>query len=545
MIMLGVVGSVSPLPGLDVRRAVDRLARRQGLECDPSEFDSPYLSELAHMMDRRFELLSPSQCEELGRLGTPVVPLRMILKTKKDSVNKARLVLQGFREPREWDVSSNVSPVAHPSTIKSLIFMKGEEGDILSSIDVSVAFLQATEYGPDETPRYVSYDPYGDGSKYIFRLKGPIYGQRSAPRAWYKTITQWLVEEAGYVQGSNEPCVFLHPDTKHKIVLYVDDILSRGSEQVTIEFYNKLMARFDCKDPTYLTDGETITFTGLDLSMNIVEGYPRYQLSQERELREFLVDKGLEGERRRSSPMPDKTILYNDDEISEGWAAWCRSVIGGLLFFSRGVRWDISQAVSRVAQTLAKPNQGTVNQIKVIAGYLLNTMGDALSGGGCIECDTLTAMCDASHQGDRLTYRSQTGVIILLNGVPIHWRSNRQTKTALSPTESEIYALSKGFKDVRLMGWVLEECGVLVEWPIQLSGDSTGAFSFQGDKCPDSKIRGCFDYRDNWVSELQNAAEIRLVLVRDKENLADIFTKCHRAGEFVRRKELIAGGMRR
>ena len=63
---------------------------------------------------------------------------------KKYGRRKARLVLQGFKEPREWDTGSNVSPVAYPSTVRSLVFMGGEETDVLSSIDVSVAFLRVS-----------------------------------------------------------------------------------------------------------------------------------------------------------------------------------------------------------------------------------------------------------------------------------------------------------------------------------------------------------------------------------------------------------------
>jgi hypothetical protein len=113
----------------------------------------------------------------------------MLLEAKKDGRRKARLILQGVKEPREWDLDSNVSPVANTIAIRSLAFCGGSSGDVLSSIDVSVAFLQSIEYGEDEPLRYVSYKPYKEAREYVFQLRGPIYGQRSAPRAWYKTIS--------------------------------------------------------------------------------------------------------------------------------------------------------------------------------------------------------------------------------------------------------------------------------------------------------------------------------------------------------------------
>ena len=132
------------------------------------------------------------------RAHSHVVSMRMLLGVKNDDRRKARLVLHGFKEPREWDAGSVVSPVAYPSTVRSLVFMGDEETDVLSSIDVSVAFLQSGLYGPGGTPRYVSYKPYAGGREYVFQLSGPVYGQRSASRAWYNTVSQWLVQEMGY-----------------------------------------------------------------------------------------------------------------------------------------------------------------------------------------------------------------------------------------------------------------------------------------------------------------------------------------------------------
>ena len=374
-----------------------------------------------------------------------VVPLRMILEAKKDGRKKARLILQGFREPVEWDVDSNVSPVAHPSTIRSLIFMSGEESDVLSSIDVSVAFLQSDRYGPGDPDRYVSYRPYKDGPQYVCRLLGPVYGQRSAPRAWFRTVTAWLVGEMGYSQGLNEPCAFRHPVTGHRIVLFCDDFLCRGSREVSEQFYTALSKRFDCKDPTFLEPNGSLTFTGLDIEMKAVEGRMSYVVNQGRDMLEFLRDKGLDGVKLADSPMPDKRSIMQGECISENMQSWCRSVVGGMHFFARGTRWDSSQTVSRIAQSVQAPREGTVKAIERLAGYWLKTLDFSLIG-PVHSCDNqIDSYCDSSHHGDlSFTSKSQSGVVILVNGAPVHWRSNRQPSTTLSPVESG---------GLRCLGW--------------------------------------------------------------------------------------------
>ena len=92
-----------------------------------------------------------------------------------------------------------------------------------------------------------------------------------------------------------------------------------------------------------------------------------------------------------------------------------------------------------------------------------------------------------------------------------------------------------GVKDVRLMGWVLEELGVAVRWPMKIWCDSTGAISFKDDTCPVSKIRGCFDYREDWVEELKAEGKIQVHKVKEINNLADMLTKQYPTYKFKAR----------
>jgi hypothetical protein len=346
-----------------------------------------------------------------------------------------------------------------------------------------------------------------------------------------------MVHEMGYEQRCNDRCLFVHPDTNHKVVLFVDDFLCRGSRESSEKFYSALKSRFDCKDETYLEDDQSLVFTGLRVSQERSEGRPVTVVDQASEVENFLKVKELWDLRVVSSPMPNRNVLAegktleNDNEI-----AWCKSVIGGLQHFVRSLRWDIAHAVSRLAQDMEKPTEGTVRQIERIAGYLKGSLDFSLKGVRGLGDDEMCVFTDSDHHGDpKRTCKSQTGVMITLNGVPVHWRSNRQPKTSLSPTEAEVYALSVGVKDGLWTGWVSEEMGCKVEWPLKVYTDSAGAYSFQRDMCPDTKLKGCFDLRDEWVRELQEEGRILVFLCTDQENKADILTKCHPTYKFKAR----------
>ena len=89
------------------------------------------------------------------------------------------------------------------------------------------------------------------------------------------------------------------------------------------------------------------------------------------------------------------------------------------------------------------------------------------------------------------------------------------------------------------MGWVLEEFGVEVRWPIKIWCDSAGAISFKNDTCPVSKIRGAFDYREDWVEDLKESEIVEVWKIKEVRNLADLLTKAYPTYKFKARKKLI------
>ena len=72
----------------------------------------------------------------------------------------------------------------------------------------------------------MKYRPYKGAELEVYELLGPLYGQRSASKRWYQTITTWMKTQ-GFEKGHNEPCVLQNPTTGLVVVLYVDDTGSK------------------------------------------------------------------------------------------------------------------------------------------------------------------------------------------------------------------------------------------------------------------------------------------------------------------------------
>ena len=87
---------------------------------------------------------------------------------------------------------------------------------------------------PPPPPRYVYYQE-GNLRRQYYCLRGCLYGQRTAPKEWFVTLSTWLISQ-GFVKDPNDPCSFVNPITKVKHVTVVDDVICRGSADATAAY---------------------------------------------------------------------------------------------------------------------------------------------------------------------------------------------------------------------------------------------------------------------------------------------------------------------
>ena len=520
------------------KQACADLIDRQSMAGTVDDYLPGYKKEICNILRRRMTLQDPKQAYSV-RSAHALGKLRMLLELKRDGRRKGRLIIN--KEPVEWQTDSNASPVAYLESIRMMLFMCGCVGDCLSINDISVAFLQADEF-PEEDKRYVSYTAYKGAVEHILRLHGCLYGQKCASKQFYCTLATWLCDN-GFKQADNEPCLFVN-GAGVKVLLWVDDLLVRGLRADTDAFHDALEARFECRDGArqYLSYDHHLEYCGLKMSVTATDAGDLYSMDQSDDVATFLLDFGLDSEPVRTSPMPNLNLLLSDDTVlGPNSANWCKSAIGVLHFLARGTRWDISLAVSMISQLNAVPTKGVEAAIRYLAGYMNATVDHCLSGlRPANGVDVIDSYVDASHHGAKAMHsQSQTGLMVILNKVPLRWRSTRQPDTSDSPAVSELYAIKEIVKDARLQHWVAEEMGLTVTWPFTLKTDSQQCVSFASDSCAKSTMRGSFDWREDWVREVKDKSQVVFEHVAGVLNPADIMTKCLKGPEFRLKRELV------
>ena len=524
---------------------VEHLINKQDKKGNVQDWIGPYQEEFNQVKTRRLEQIT--DIDKINEIKHDALPLRMILETKRDGRRKGRLVAIGFKEPRHWDIKSNSSPVVSINTIRAFLFMAGLTTDMYSSIDISVAFLQANPYDDDAPKRYVVYKPHKYAAPRYYLLKGSIYGQRSASREWFDTLAGWL-EANGYKQQEDEPCAFIN-DKGFKVLTYVDDLICRGSQEETDKFYKLLGKRFDCKDYTILSPDNKLAFLGFDITCNYTNitdidstwtndminniqaddngNFMMIHMDQHDVIQTYLDTQDYNPMLNIHSPMGNKYHLLSEPELLQGEDINIyQSIIGTLNYIACTTRYDISYPVARLAQFAARPTRGSIKAAKKVLSYLAATQDFKISGIMSPKVDKLEYYSDSDHAGDMpITSFSHTGTVIMLNKVPIHWRSKKQPKTSRSSAEAEIYALSDTLADARLNNWRLQDIGININPIIDIYVDNNQAKVFADNTCVNSKLRTAFSLKHNWVKELRDKGKVNVLQIPAAINISDFLTK--------------------
>ncbi|GKF89150.1 retrovirus-related pol polyprotein from transposon TNT 1-94, partial [Tanacetum coccineum] len=131
-------------------------------------------------------------------------------------------------------------------------------------MDVKITFLN----GELKEEVYVS-QPKGfvdpDHLIHVYRLKKALYGLKHASRAWYDTLSRFLLDNK-FSKGAIDPTLFTQKTGKHILLvqIYVDDIIFASTDPKACDiFSNEMSSKFQM-----LMMGQISFFLGLHVSQN-------------------------------------------------------------------------------------------------------------------------------------------------------------------------------------------------------------------------------------------------------------------------------------
>jgi len=155
------------------------------------------------------------------------------IKTRSDGSlerYKSRLVARGFQQERSRDYDETFAPVAHMTTVRTLLAVASVRQWSISKLDVKNVFLN----GALREEVYMQPPPgYSVPDGMVCHLRRSLYGLKQAPRAWFERFSS-VVTDACFQPSAHDPALFVHtsPRGRTLLLLYVDDMIITGGDSV-------------------------------------------------------------------------------------------------------------------------------------------------------------------------------------------------------------------------------------------------------------------------------------------------------------------------
>jgi hypothetical protein len=173
-------------------------------------------------------------------------------------------------------------------------------------------------------------------------------------------------------------------------------------------------------------------------------------LKQERYANE-VVSKFLPKKTTVATPMSPGTVLCHEGEPLPEDNAYA-AIVGSLLYLAVKTRPDIAHAVGVLARFMSCPRVPHLKTAINVLRYVARDPGAGIKFCGCTgkkkPVFAVAAYSDADFGGDLVMRKSTSGLLCVVNGAPVLWKSKLQSVVAQSTAEAEFVAASMAVKEV-------------------------------------------------------------------------------------------------
>jgi hypothetical protein len=532
---------------------------------DKKIWDQSYFEEYDGLVNLdTWEVISEDEYKQIKHLVKRTLPTMAIATIKKDGQGnpiraKYRIVALGNLDPHEWSKQDCFAPVMSQQELRLMISLAARNKCIPKTGDVSQAFCQS--YLPKDEV-YVCRPPSGcpiTPPNSYWRLRKTLYGLKRSPRHWYHLAKTTLLK-IGLKQCPHSPCLFtgvlIEGEPPIYLGLYVDDFVYFSQSKLVEN-------KFETSFATHVKvtfQKEIDYFLGIKFtSKRHKDGHVTIKMSQKAYIEELLHTYGLTDEAintpkspyRSGYPVDSIPNIDYDTITQQRLTIKMQSIVGCLNWLSVSTRPDIATITSILAQYCRNPSQGHIDSATRVLKYLKGTKDLKIQFSSRISQTLqsfikfppppgLSNLCDANWgpqdqskpmpgqvlpELDLFKTRSMSGYITWLGG-PIMWASKRQTFTARSSAEAEIYATDECAKNLLHLMNIIKDLGLdaeLLRDPVPIWNDNNACVCWS--KNTTTKGLRHVQIRENAVREGVSQKLFTVKHIAGKHNSSDIFTK--------------------
>lgn len=553
---------------------------REALEIDAENGDDQWWNAIQLEMKNVRPAFRKHEGDPKELVGYQKVRCHMIFDVKlgENFRRKARLV--GGGHTTVTPSSLTYSSVVSRDSVRILLTVAALNDLDVLACDIQNAYLTAkcreriyTVAGPE----------FGSEEGCTMIVEMALYGLKSSGAAFRSKLASVLYD-MNYRASLADPDVWMRMATKPSgtryyeyVLCYVDDVLVLSESPMKtmdgIRGVFKLKGDKTEKPDMYL--GAQVNEVRTD------NGTKCWSLSSEKYVKAAVsnVDATLKksGSKLPSNcPTPCTTGYHPAEDTSkelnaEGTRLF-QELIGVLRWAIEIGRIDILLEVSLLSSHLAMPRSGHLQEVYHIFGYLRQSprrrlfldpdhpvisedrfkkfdwedfyreakedvptnMPDPLGKAVSTHC-----FVDASHASDKVTRKSQTGILIFINRAPTMWHSKRQNSVEVSTFGSEFIALKNAIELVMGLRYKIRMFGIPIEGPTNIFCDNEAVYKNASQ--PDSTLsKKQHSIAYHFCREKVASGVCRLAKENTKTNLADVFTKTMNK---PKREELLGGFM--
>ncbi|GJS33321.1 putative ribonuclease H-like domain-containing protein [Tanacetum coccineum] len=429
--------------------------------------------------------------------GHKAISTKWIFRNKKDEIgivirNKARLVAQGHTQEEGVDYDEVFAPVARIKAIR--------------------LFLAYASFMGFEDPDHLDK---------VYKVVKALYGLHQAPRAWYETLTNYLLGN-GFHIGKIDQTLFIKKK-KGDILLvqiYVDDIIFGSIKKELCTEFEKLM-----KDKFQMSSMGELTFF---LGLQVQQKKDGIFIHQDKYVDEILRKFNYTNVKSASTPVDLEKPLVKDGDATDVDKHLYRSMIGSLMYLIAS-RLDFMFAVCACARFQVTPKTSHLLAVKRIFRYLKGKLTSGLwySRDSPFELDAYT---DSDYARATQDKKSTTEGCQFLGNRLISWQCKKQTVVATSTTEAEYVAAASCYRQVL---WIQKQ---LLDYEYNFMHtviyiDNNSTICIIENPVQHSKTKH-IEIGHHLIRDCNAKKLIQMVKIDTEHNVAGLLTKGFDAGRF-------------